>query len=294
MMISMRPFLSTIVFLLLATSLGCAHVEPPKKEKLPSGLKTELVRRSHDSARLVELFWMEPSRAKPWPVVIYLHGHQEGEVQGARAFYDWGALQRASAQGYLAVGVSLPGYGKSSGPRDFAGLDSQNAVADAIRQVRKRREVNPEKVAVVGISIGATLAAKVGENVAGLAGLVLISGVYEMGEMYTKWRGEKSSGHKELADQFERESGMSDAGPTELLFSERSVLPDPQIRAPTLIFQGGKDLVTSAAQAELLADKLQRKGVEARAIVYPDSMHNIPVVAREKEIDPFLGKVLLK
>jgi dipeptidyl aminopeptidase/acylaminoacyl peptidase len=287
----MKVFLLSTICLLLA---ACAHVEPPKKEKLPSGLHTLLLRRSHDPARQVELFWMEPGNARPWPAVIYLHGHQEGEVQGGRAFHDWGTLQKAAAQGYLAVAVSLPGYGKSSGPRDFAGVDSQNAVADVIRQVRKRPEVIPEKVAVVGISVGATLAAKVGENVAGLAALVLISGVYDMAEMYTKWRGEKSAGHKELADQFEVESAMSDAGPTELLFRERSVLPDPQIRAPTLIFQGGKDQITSATQAELLADKLQRKGVEAKAIVYPDSMHNIPVAAREREIDPFLSKLLLK
>ncbi len=284
-----------LIALLLAPAFsGCAHKEPSKKERLPVGLRTELLRRSHDSARQVEYFWMEPGRSKPWPAVIYLHGHQEGEVQGGRAFHDWGVLQKATDQGYLAVAVSLPGYGKSSGPRDFAGMDSQHAVADVIRQLRKRPGVNAEKVAVVGISRGATLAAKVGENVAGLAGLVLISGVYEMGEMYTKWRGEKSDGHKELADTFGVESGMSAAGPTDLLFRERSVLPDPQIRAPTLIFQGGRDLVTSAAQAELLADLLQRKGVEARAIVYPEATHHIPVSAREGEIEPFLGKVLLK
>ncbi len=292
----MRFLVLSSIFLLLGA--GCAHNKMELRkdgiEVFPGGLYSRMIRRSHDYARQVEIFWMEPKREKPWAAVIFVHAHQEGEIQGGRALYDWGALQHAADQGYYAVAVSVPGYGKSSGPRDFAGVDSQNAVADVIRHVRKLGTVNPERIALVGISRGATLAAKVGENIGGLAALVLVSGAYEMGEMYSIWRGEKSEGHKELADTFERESGMSDAGPTDLLFRERSVLPDPQIRAPTLIFQGGRDLVTSAPQAELLADKLKRKGVDARAVVYPDSTHHIPVSARDKEIDPFLSKHLLK
>lgn len=279
---------------LLAFFSACASMAPVEPEKLPKGLRTSLLPRSHDSSRKAEVFWMEPSVSKPWPVVIYLHGHTEGEVQGGRVFHAWGALQKASGQGYLALAVSLPGYGKSTGPRDFMGPDSQEAVADVIRWVRRRGDVRPKKVALVGISHGASLAAKVGEQVAGLAGLVLISGVYDLGEMYLRWKGEKIPEHKALAARVELETGMSAAGLTELAIRERSVLPDPEIRAPTLIFQGGKDLVTSAPQAELLADKLRRNGVDARAIVYPEEAHHIPVVAREREIDPFLSRVLIE
>lgn len=286
----MKQSLITCALLLLG---GCASIEKTQPEKLPKGLKTVVFKRSHDASRELELFWMEPKISKPWPVVIYLHGHTEGEFQGGRVFHAWGALQKASGQGYLAVAVSLPGYGKSSGPRDFMGPDSQEAVADAIRFLRRRGDSKPAKVALVGISHGASLAAKVGEQVAGLAGVVLISGVYDLGEMYTRWKGEKIPEHRALAERFELEAGISAAGPTELAVRERSVLPDPQIRAPTLIFQGGRDLVTSAPQAELLAEKLRSRGVDARAIVYPEEAHNIPVAAREKEIDPFLSKVLL-
>lgn len=285
---------------LLACSLllffsACASWKKPEPEKLPPGLRTKLLMRTLDHDRQLEIFWVEPPSAPPpWPAVIYLHGITEGEVQGGRVFHAWGALQKAATAGYLAVAVSLPGYGKSSGPRDFMGPDSQEAVADVIRVVRKRGDVKPAKVALVGISHGASLAAKVGEQVHGLAGLVLISGVYDLAEMYTRWRGEVIPEHKALAKLVEKETSMSSAGPTALAIRERSVLPDPEIRAPTLIFQGGRDLVTSAPQAELLADKLRRKGVDARAIVYPEEAHHIPVKVREQEIDPFLSRVLMQ
>lgn len=291
---AVRDLLAASFLLFSLLSLGCTH-SSKMAENLPEGLHTQLASRTQDSTRKVEIFWMEPTQnSKPWPVVIYLHGHQDAEIKGGRAFYDWGVLQKASSQGYLAVAVSLPGYGKSSGTMDFGGPDSQQAVAEVIREVRRRPESIDERVALVGISRGASVAAKVGEQVAGLAGLVLISGIYDLAEQYARWKAEKAPEYQKLARAFETQAGFSASGPTELVLRERSVLPEPEIRAPTLIFQGGKDLLTSAAQAELLADKLQKKGVDARAVVYPESAHNIPVIAREKEIDPFLSKVLFR
>lgn len=278
--------------LLLATS--CASVKREAKEKLPAGLKRVLIHRSHDSSRQLELYWVEPKISKPWPAVLYLHGITEGEVQDGRVFHAWGALQKAAAQGYLASAVSLPGYGGSSGPRDFMGPDSQEAVADAIRYLRRKPEVKQDKVALVGISHGASLAAKVGEQVAGLAGVVLISGIYDLGEMYLRWKGEKGPEYRALVEKLELETNVSAAGLNAQVVRERSVLPDPQIRAPTLIFQGGRDWITSASQAVNLADRLKAKGVEARAVVYPEDAHNIPVGARESEIDPFLSHVLVE
>jgi dipeptidyl aminopeptidase/acylaminoacyl peptidase len=73
---------------------------------------------------------------------------------------------------------------------------------------------------------------------------------------------------------------------------ERSVLPVPLIQSPTLIFQGARDPITIPLQAEELVKRLKEKGVEARAVIYPEAGHRIPVEAREKEIEPFLKRVL--
>ena len=42
---------------------------------------------------------------------------------------------------------------------------------------------------------------------------------------------------------------------------------------PTLLFQGGKDLLVNPRQAELLRDKLQKENVPSELIVYPEEGH---------------------
>jgi hypothetical protein len=65
-----------------------------------------------------------------------------------------------------------------------------------------------------------------------------------------------------------------------------------KIKAVTLILNGAKDGRTDPDQAHILADPITRAGGEARAIVYPGVGHMIPVEKRDKDIDPFLDRVL--
>jgi pimeloyl-ACP methyl ester carboxylesterase len=275
-------------FLLFLALTACSHQTVSEQ-----GVKHELVPRLSNSSRNVEIFYSEPATRKPWPVVIYLHGNQEAFDNGGRTFHDWGVLDAAKAMGFLAVGVSLPGFGESSGPRDFCGPDSQQAVHDVIRHLRHRDDVRENKIALVGVGRGATVAAKVGEQVAGLAGLVLVSGVYEMNEAYLHWKADIGTPEAlALAAEFEHESVMADAGPMEVTVRERSVLPVPLIQVPTLVLQGARDPLTVPLQAEELVRLLQKKSVDARAVIYPESGHRIPAEARQREIEPFLKRVL--
>jgi dipeptidyl aminopeptidase/acylaminoacyl peptidase len=254
------------------------------------GLHHRLVPRLVDTDRKVEVYWEEPrNAAKPWPVVLYLHGNQEAEDVGGRTLYDWGVLRRTADLGYLAVAVSLPGFGESTGPRDFCGPDSQQAVQDVIRELRHRPDVSEDQFALVGVSRGATVAAKVGEQVAGIAALVLVSGWYDLGENYRRWKADLDTPEAQaLAAEFEHESVMSDAGPLEVTVRERSVLPVPLIQSPTLVLDGARDPLTIPLQAEQLVRRLKGKGIEAKAVVYPEAGHRIPAEARARDIEPFL------
>jgi hypothetical protein len=74
-----------------------------------------------DRARQVEYFVETPHTPAPWPTVVLLHGYQEAPRSGGRDFAEWGVLHQLAARGYLAVSISQPGYGATSGPADFAG-----------------------------------------------------------------------------------------------------------------------------------------------------------------------------
>src|SRR3569833_868735 len=129
----------------------------------------------------IEYFEERPAGTGPWPTVVLLHGHQErGERIGGLAFVKWGVLSQLSKKGYLAVSVSLPGYGGSSGPEDFAGAFTQHAVQAVITKLGADHQAIPGKVLIEGISLGAVAGALVAVHNEQLAGLVLISGVYDL------------------------------------------------------------------------------------------------------------------
>jgi dipeptidyl aminopeptidase/acylaminoacyl peptidase len=276
--------------LLTLALLGCTHRPVPTSDH---GLYHFLFRRQADASRFVEVYWIEPRGKGRRPAVIYLHGNEEVDSVGGKTFHDWGVLERAASLGYLAFAVSLPGYGESSGPRDFCGPDSQQAVQDVIRAIRHRQDVRENKIALIGVSRGATVAAKVGEQVAGLAGIVLVSGFYDMGPTYEHWKADRTFPEAQaLAAELEKESVMSDAGPLEVTMRERSVLPVPIIESPVLALAGAKDPIAIPLQTEELVRQLRARGVPARAVIYPEAGHRIAAEAREREIEPFLKQVL--
>ena len=116
----MRPLLTTLCFL---WALAAAQPAPAQEERviLPGG---------------AELFLLQPSGPGPWPVMLFLHGHQSAPRPGGRVFLkldqrprlatiDEGRLARMRDRGYLAAALSLPGYGTTPGPADFWGPRSQ-------------------------------------------------------------------------------------------------------------------------------------------------------------------------
>ena len=70
----------------------------------------------------VELFLAKPDGQGPWPLIVFVHGHQSAPRPGARVFIrldrrpalatvDEGRLEQMRQRGYVAAAVSLAGYG---------------------------------------------------------------------------------------------------------------------------------------------------------------------------------------
>jgi dipeptidyl aminopeptidase/acylaminoacyl peptidase len=77
--------------------------------------------------------------------------------------------------------------------------------------------------------------------------------------------------------------------------NERSVLRVASgIQSAVLILSGAKDARTDWRQAQKLAEQITNQGGEAKAIVFPDFGHIIPVEARNQQIDPFIDRVLTR
>lgn len=239
-----------------------------------------------DASKQVEYFVEQPSGQGPWPTIVLLHGHQDGSRPGGKDFVDWGVLKNMADRGYLAVAVSQPGYGNSSGPADFSGPFTQNSVSAVIAKLRADGLASPEKLVIQGISRGALTAGLVAAQDPSVSGLVLISGVYDLPAYIT----DSDAGMEKasvIASIIAETGGAADA-----LIARSLLRPDVDIKASLLILNGAKDDRTDPDQARALARQITRGGGDARAIIYPDFGHKIPIDVRNKDIDPFIDEVL--
>ncbi|MCB9759089.1 MAG: prolyl oligopeptidase family serine peptidase [Alphaproteobacteria bacterium] len=239
-----------------------------------------------DPSKQVEYFLDAPAGAGPWPTVVLLHGHQAPLRPGGRVFVDWGVLKGLAERGYLAVAVSQPGYGDSSGPADFCGPWTQHAVSGVIAKLRADGLASPTRLLIEGISRGAMTAGLIAGRDPSVSGLVLISGIYDLPSYAAA--APRRGIQRDIVDNLTAETG---GGPEAL--EARSVLRlADQIKAEVLILAGAEDERTDPDQARTLAEQIERAGGHAQAIVFPDAGHQIPVDERNVTIDPFMDRVL--
>lgn len=271
----MRPQSNAnIVFLL--TLLGCSG---------PSTTSAETIPHPDKASAVVEYFVRKPPGVGPWPTVILLHGHQDGSRTGGQVYEKWGVLDQLAHQGYLATSISLPGYGGSSGPEDFAGPYTQHAVEAVLSALQSQHEVAQGKVLIEGVSLGALTAALVAAHDHRATGLVLISGLYDLPAFFDHPKSLGAAAVKAVAIQ--QTGGGDDA-----LRSRSALSFASEIKASVLIMNGAKDDRTDSDQAKRLAEAINATGGHAEVRIFPDAGHEIPVKAREAEVDSFIAATL--
>jgi dienelactone hydrolase len=122
---------------------------------------------SVDGLDLAGTFYAPKNQPPPWPGVILLH-----MLWGSRTSWDEYAEEFAKA-GFAVLSIDLRGHGETGGAVDW-----ESAVSD-LQQVwsyfTERPDIDPDRTAFVGASIGANLALIAGANEPAVRTVVLLS-----------------------------------------------------------------------------------------------------------------------
>ncbi|MDN8270743.1 prolyl oligopeptidase family serine peptidase [Acinetobacter baumannii] len=237
-----------------------------------------------------EIYWKEPDLLadKKYPAIIFLHGIQK-DKQGAKAFVRSGLLNEYSKKNFFSFAVSMSGYGESSGKSDFCGKASQTNLVQAINFARSQPHVDPNKVAVVGISCGASIA-NVVANSGKINALILVSGFYDFKGMYAEWsshtRTLPSNVMSEINESITTEKNIETAS------AARSSLPISSQYPPTLILVSAKDPIVDPKQSIHLHQLLDGKGIPNTLELIQDAKHPVPANVWKTKSDSFLEKTL--
>lgn len=228
---------------------------------------------------VVEFFVKPPSCYGPFPAVLFVHGHQTEQVRpGGRLPITKGLFDRAVAAGYVPASISMPGYGHTSGPPDFCGPRTQEAVSAGLARLRSLPYVDPSKIALWGRSRGAVTAAMVATMEPDLCAVALLCGAYDFHDAYRK----SPPGVVEI---IKREAGTSKEAHrarSPLLFADR-------IKAPTIIIHGALDNLCPPEHASELHGRLLENGTPVKLVMYAEADHCPPENSLNAEVDQFFA-----
>jgi dipeptidyl aminopeptidase/acylaminoacyl peptidase len=265
-------FLRFIPALFLLSSLvACSNTKTVSIESLaqaPAGSTSHFL--FPTSGANAEAYLTRPAGPGPFPLMIFLHGHTFG-ARGAESIVS-AAEAFASDLCYAGLAVSLPGYGATEVAPGTDPKTTLNVVLDAASLVRSLPWIDPQQFYLYGFSRGAFFAALLANRIAGIKGMVLHSGAYDLNRLYQEnpWL----------------RSMLNPAGENnpKLL----SILPEVSTwHAPTLVLHGREDFLVSVQQANLLRNSLDAAKKPYRFVLYPNSGHRLPADDVRQETTAF-------
>lgn len=210
------------------------------------------------------LEWPSLDKNDKLPCVIFCH---DG-ISGISKEHRYSAIRLTKA-GYAVFCPSYRGEDGSEGEIEIAKGEVSD-VENAIKMVKKLKQVDPDRIALVGASHGALICMLVASRVDSIKAVVSAYGVMDI----YKWWDYLKKNNKLGKDKYTRQTYGDGPKDRPKSFAIRNAVSFAhRIKAPVLILQGAKDAVVPPDQARYMKKVLDEKNVENKMIIYPDCLH---------------------
>jgi predicted esterase len=258
---------ATLYALLISVALivgACRHAAP---KRAPDQVKIEpfgfQITSGADHYQ-IEGYFAHTAEAGRLPALLVLNGNGGDALQCTTHVRQFTSLRLRLAC------ISLPGYGKSSGPSRFVGPQSVEAARRGLDLVAARPDVDPSHLALWGIADGAVAAGLLMDSDKRARAVILQSGAYDLLKL---WPG---------APIGTKLSILRQVWPSKRVLEERSVIENlpRKLDCSVLILHGEQDRKTPVKQAEQLAQALRDHGAHVETRFFADGAHRLG-----KEID---------
>jgi len=226
--------------------------------------------------KAVEAISFRPAGDGRFPAVLMIPGYE----RTARSLIPLGV--RLSNQGFAALAVTQPGFGKSQGPPDFVGPKTIATLIAGYQKLRLESFADPARMAIYGYSRGGMAASLLVLQLDDVKAAVFGAGIYDLKKAYD-----------ESTLPRVRQNMLDETGMTKEAIKERSsILRMEQLKCPVLILHGGKDVNVPVSQALTLRDRLTELHKEFEIKIFPDREHSIGPEAGDLTVDFFRRKLM--
>jgi pimeloyl-ACP methyl ester carboxylesterase len=130
-----------------------------KKDVFDIGMVTK------DGVAIKGTYYRPEAVNAPGVVLLHMLGRKRG---------DWDAFARQLQDaGYGVIAIDLRGHGESGGKREWSKMTQDAAIAADF--IRSRSEIDPQRIVLIGASIGANIAINYGAQDPEIVGVALLS-----------------------------------------------------------------------------------------------------------------------
>jgi dipeptidyl aminopeptidase/acylaminoacyl peptidase len=226
----------------------------------------------------IEALSFRPAGDGRFPGVLLIPGYQ-------RTALDLISLGTALARnGYAAVAVSQPSFGKSQGKADYVGPLTLKVLTEGYRKFKKESYVDADRMGIYGFSRGGMAASLLAVRLDDVRAAVFGAGIYDFQKAYDEMKIEGIRANMKM------ESGMTEAAVRE----RSSIFQMEKLKCPVLILHGEKDENVPVSQAYMLRDRLTALKKDFEIKLYPDRAHGIGPEVTTETVDFFKRRLAPK